>query len=139
MSPSRRTVSPARVLIVEDEASVCDLLDDLLSDEGYETECVRSDAEAYRALDRDRGNFVVLVVDIDLGRGTTGFDVARHARRLNPAIPVVYITGTSLRSLGAHGVDGGVLVPKPFDRGMLIGAVEDRMNPSGRPESQAAG
>ena len=118
------TGSAARVLVVEDEAEVCDLIQQQLGDEGYEVVCAGNDDAAYRTLQREARSFAALIVDINLGRGTTGFDVARHARRLDPAVPVVYVTGGDPSIVDAHAVDGAALVLKPFDREDLLGALE---------------
>src|SRR5688572_10144818 len=61
-----------RILIVEDEAEVCALLEDFLSEEGYEVSCAANDDAAYAELRRDWQSIDALVVDINLGRGTTG-------------------------------------------------------------------
>ena len=113
----------ATVLVVEDEPNVCALISDMLEDEGYQVVCTGNDVAAYRALAGT--DFDALVVDINLGRGTTGFDVARRARTLDPEIAVVYVTGGPPTSVAVHGVKGAVLVPKPFTREDLIGALED--------------
>jgi DNA-binding response OmpR family regulator len=101
------------VLIVEDEPHVCDLIDDIISEAGLQAECVSSDVAAYQAL---RANtYVALVVDVNLGPGTTGFDVARFARQIEPSIPVLYISGQATeRSFAAYGVPNSEFVQKPF-------------------------
>jgi DNA-binding response OmpR family regulator len=75
---------------------------------------VQSDRQAYEALRREDA-FDCMVVDVNLGEGTTGYDVARFARRIDPALPVLYVSGqTSPASLKAHGVRGSLFVSKPF-------------------------
>lgn len=116
-----------RVLIVEDEPLVCQLVSELLRNEGYEPVCALSDKEAYALLQQDWRGLSALVVDINLGLGTTGFDVARRARRYRSDIPVIYITGAPGRSVERHGVAGGVLVTKPFDRDLLIQTLREKL------------
>ena len=111
------------VLVVEDETDVCAVIHGCLESEGHRVVCVNNDAAAYREL--AAGPFDALIVDINLGRGTTGFDVARQARRLHSDIAVVYVTGLSPESVALHGVRGAVLVQKPFDREDLLGALEE--------------
>ena len=102
-----------RVLVVEDDAHICELVSDILGAEGFETSCVTSDRLAYDRL-RDDG-FAALVIDINLGPGTTGFDVARFARQIDPEIPVIYVSGqTTPASFAAFGVPGSVFLAKPF-------------------------
>jgi CheY-like chemotaxis protein len=106
------------ILVVEDDSEICALLSDLLTEMGHEVTCAASDKEAYGAFQRE--TIEALVVDINLGRGTTGFDVARLARSFNPDLPVAYVTGGSPQSVARFGVEGGVLVSKPFDRELFI-------------------
>lgn len=119
--------APRRILVVDDEADVCDLLHAILSDAGFAPLCAQGDTAAYEALDREGRSIAAVVVDINLGRGTTGYDVARHARRVIPGVPVVYITGGYARSLEANGVPGGVLVAKPFDRELMLDTLSERL------------
>ena len=116
--------SPARVLVVEDEPEVCELIQQQLADQGYEVVCASNDHAAYTTLQKEARSFRALIVDINLGKGTTGFDVARRARRLNPNVPVVYVTGGDPSSVEVHAVDGAALVLKPFDRDDLLTALE---------------
>lgn len=116
-----------RVLVVEDEPDVCAMIEDALVDCGYEVECVQSDAEAYAALQRDPQGYAALIADINLREGTTGFDVARFARRQNANLPVIYVTGAATRSDAAHAVAEGTFVFKPFTPEQLVGALRERL------------
>lgn len=112
------------VLVVEDEAPICDMLSDMLEDAGYEVRCTQSDSAARQAL-RHRGVYACLIVDVNLGRGTTGYDVARHARLADPGVPVIYVSGqTSQESFAANSVRGSLFVEKPFTRDTLLASVE---------------
>jgi DNA-binding response OmpR family regulator len=112
----------ARVLIVEDEPQMCELLGEIVGDEGFHPHCVRSDRAAYAALRGDlREHCACMIVDVNLGAGTTGYDVARFARRLQPQLPVIYVSGqTTEVSYQANGVPGSLFVPKPFTPGELM-------------------
>lgn len=114
MLATRNHPQTRRVLVVEDDAGVCSVINDVLSERGYEVICVNTDEDAYEALRRGRSSFAALLVDINLGLGTTGFDVARFARRLHPNLPVMYVTGGTPESVSTFGVDGGTYVAKPF-------------------------
>jgi DNA-binding response OmpR family regulator len=65
------------------------------------------------------------VLDVNLGRGTTGFDVARYGRRLNPTIPVIFITGQPQESVDKFGVAGAVMLEKPFDLPSLLSTLRE--------------
>lgn len=120
---AQRASMVRRILVVEDEHHVCELIADILTHDDIETECVTNDRDAYRRLSR-RGEFDAILVDINLGSGTTGFDVARFARQMDPNLPVIYVTGqASMASFKAFGVPGSAFVEKPFTADQLQGAV----------------
>jgi len=126
MSEALHHPSPAkaRVLIVEDEPEMCALLSDIVGDDGFAAHCVQSDRAAYAALRGLRDDCACMIVDVNLGSGTTGYDVARFARRLRPELPVIFVSGqTSELSYQSNGVPGSLFVPKPFTPGELIDRV----------------
>ena len=119
----------ARILLVEDEADIRELIEDAFAERGLELRSAASDRAAYEILEAGAGEYDLLIADINLGEGTTGFDVARRARQLNNALRVIYITGHAAH-LARFGVDGGEMFPKPFrpaelaDRAMQV--LDDR-------------
>lgn len=109
-----------RVLVVEDEHEVCALLTEFLEDDGFRACCVQTAEQAYTALRRGE-EFACMIVDVNLGAGHTGYDVARFARTIDPQLPVIFVSGqTSPDSFRAHAVPGGLLVPKPFTAAELM-------------------
>lgn len=79
-----------RVLLVEDDAKDRELLTTALQMRGAEVICAATDLDAYDLMATE--DVDGLVADIDLGPGTTGYDVARAFRRRAPTLPVVYVT-----------------------------------------------
>jgi DNA-binding response OmpR family regulator len=109
-----------RVLVVEDESGICELLADMLEADGFVAHCVQTDRGAYDALRHDR-SFACMIVDVNLGSGTTGYDVARFARQIDPTLPVIYVSGqTSPSSFEANGVPGSLFLAKPFTTDELL-------------------
>lgn len=102
-----------QVLLVEDEVFIAEMIQDALEDRGVQVKSVHSDRSAYAILEGEAQSFSVLIADINLGPGTTGFDVARRARELHPGLKVVYITGHAAH-LQKHGVEDSIMFPKPF-------------------------
>jgi CheY-like chemotaxis protein len=116
-----------RVLVVEDDHAICDLIGDLLTGIGLEAVCVSSDRQAYDILPT-LPVFSALLVDVNLGAGTTGFDVARFARQVIPDLPVLYVSGqASQASFKAFGVPDSAFIAKPFAAEELIEAVRSRL------------
>jgi DNA-binding response OmpR family regulator len=121
MSLPLHSPEPRRtVLIVEDEHAICALLTDIVEAEGFQARCVRTDREAYQALEHDNA-YACMVIDVNLGAGTTGYDVARFARQIDGALPVIFVSGqTSPASFEKNGVPGSLFLPKPFTAAELM-------------------
>lgn len=101
------------VLVVEDENEVLEVVQDALERRGITVRTAETDQHAYAILEAEARSFKLLIADINLGVGTTGFDVARRARQLHPDLQVVYITGHAAH-LDRFGVPDAVMFPKPF-------------------------
>ncbi len=79
------------VLVVDDEASVLFTYRILLEQHGYAATAVLSSKEAKAAINTT--NFDLLLCDLSLEEGHTGFEVLEHARTKNPGVPCVLLTG----------------------------------------------
>jgi DNA-binding response OmpR family regulator len=112
------------VLIVENDPRDCELLVHALTGVGLRATCAATDLDAYAAMAAEP--FDALVTDIDLGAGTTGFDVARQARRTWPDLPVIYMTGLDLET-ARHAVAGSVALPKSGDYAELAGRIAETL------------
>jgi two-component system cell cycle response regulator CpdR len=120
MSLSQITV---RVLLVEDEALIQDLLKSALEDGGYDVLTAGSADEAMRLLDGIAGEIGGLISDVNLGGPTSGWDIARRARDLNPRMAVVYISGDSSYQWTSQGVPHSAVLTKPFVPAQLVVAL----------------
>ena len=104
----------AGVLVVDDDPTICALVCEFLAEGNHEVTCAQSDRDAYAALDTD-ASFDALVIDINLGEGTTGFDVARAARQTRPDLQVIYISGEAApANHDLYGVPNSRFLQKPF-------------------------
>lgn len=91
-----------RVLIVEDDSLLREFLVDSCSKQGFETRGVGSCAEALQVFGEIDPDLVVL--DIDLGPGPSGFDLGKVLEREHPEISRLYLTRfCDLRSAGYPG------------------------------------
>ena len=111
------------ILVVDDEALIHLMLEADLTDAGFTVIVENSVDDALARLEASGSNCQALVTDINLGKDRSGWDIARHARELNPHIPVVYMTGDSAQDWPIQGVPGSVLVCKPFASVQIVNAV----------------
>jgi DNA-binding response OmpR family regulator len=103
-----------RVLIVEDEPLVSDLLADVLTKQGFAVQAAWTASEALRHLAAEP-RVDILLTDIDLPGGMDGAALAREARRRRPDLPVLYTTGQRACIERLEPVEGSMFLPKPFD------------------------
>lgn len=117
-----------QILLVEDETFIAEMIQDALEERGLKVKSAHTDRGAYDILEGEARSFSLLIADINLGPGTTGFDVARRARELHPGLKVVYITGHAAH-LQKQGVEGSLMFPKPFYPDELADQVLALMEP----------
>jgi excisionase family DNA binding protein len=110
--PAPATVRP-RVLVVDDEASIRDLLAKTLALAEYDVDLApdgRAALERLRIIPYD-----LLITDLKMP-GVDGLTVIKEARRLKTDIPVIIITGFSTEASAIEAVNLGVsgYLTKPF-------------------------
>jgi len=119
----------ARVLVVDDDPAVCELIQDVLQEVRLEAVCVSGDDAAYRRIPT-LPTIQALVVDVNLGPGTTGYDVARFARQVIPDLPVLYISGeVGAEAFSSFAVPDSGFLEKPFMPDELLAALVGRLKP----------
>ena len=130
-----------RILVVEDDADIADILQLNLSDEGYLVDWA-GDGET--GLDKlNSGNYDALILDIMLP-GIDGLEVCRRARAMPRYTPIVIISARSGETHRILGLELGAddYVTKPFSVLELIARVRAlfrRVDALGRTARQDAG
>lgn len=120
--------SQIQLLLVEDEQLIQLAMQDALEDGGFAVITASDGTQAMAVIDERHSELPALVTDIRLGTGPNGWQVAQHARELNPLIAIVYVTGDSGADWPAHGVPNSVLLHKPFADAQLLTAVATLLN-----------
>ncbi len=106
-------VARKRVLVVDDEASIRDLLSKTLALAEYDVDTAGDGAAA---LDRIRAfSYDLLIADLKMP-GMDGLTLIRQAKRVKADLPVIIITGFSTESSAIEAVNLGVdgYLTKPF-------------------------
>jgi excisionase family DNA binding protein len=115
-APSSAPASRARVLVVDDEASIRDALADFLTKLDYDLE-VDTAADGRTALERMRVHpYDLLITDLKMP-GMDGLTVVRDAKRYKPDLRFIVITGYSTESAAIDAANLGGLagyLRKPF-------------------------
>lgn len=114
--------------MIEDDPQLQMILEDALADGGFEPAIAGSGEEAVTLLRAFRSQYRALVTDIRLLGRMDGWSVARAARLIDPALPVVYVTGADSDQWPIRGVPNSVLLTKPFASEQLVEALSQLMN-----------
>jgi DNA-binding response OmpR family regulator len=117
------------ILVVEDDPLIHVIVEESLSEGGFEVVIASTGENAVALLGASDGKYRALVTDINLGTdGITGWDVARQAREINPSFPVVYMSGDSAEDWASQGVPNSIMLSKPFAPAQLVTAVSQLLN-----------
>ena len=105
----------SRILVVEDEKSMRDLLALMLRKEGYEIDTAESGTHAQARIGED-GRFDLVVSDISMP-GMTGLELLRHSKRASPNTAVILMTAYGSKETAIEALNAGAAyyVEKPFD------------------------
>jgi len=116
------------ILVIEDDLPIQVVVEDALTDGGFEPAIAPSGEEAVTLLKGMPNSYCALVTDIKLRGKMDGWEVARQAREIDPNFPVVYITAAHADQWPAQGVPNSVLLTKPFAPAQLVTAVSQLLN-----------
>lgn len=110
-----------KILIVEDETAIADLIAMHLAMAGYESALVSNGADVWDAMHRERPDLVLLDV---LLPGQDGFSIMERIRSLN--IPVIFLTAKDSLMDKVKGLKLGAddYIVKPFQALELLSRVE---------------
>ena len=128
-----------RILVVDDDPPVREMVVRVLAGEGYATVAAANGEEALHVAEAAGLDLVLL----DLGLpGKDGWDVLAGLTRLRPGLPVVILTAWPDQAATARAAGAAELFEKPLDFPLLLGTVArllaDRPAPgSDRPAGHA--
>ena len=125
-APHRAALDRPRILVVDDESSMRELLSKTLALAEYDVDTApdgRSALERLRLYPYD-----LLIADLKMP-GIDGLHVIREARRMKAALPVIIITGYSTESAAIEAVNLGVsaYLTKPFRLPQVLAAAARAM------------
>ncbi|HEY3252293.1 MAG TPA: sigma-54 dependent transcriptional regulator [Polyangiaceae bacterium] len=113
----------AKVLIVDDDTSMCELLAEGLVQHGYEARWNASPHEALTQLAEQ--NFDLVLTDINM-RDMSGLELCQKATEAHPDLPVIVITAFGSMETAVQAIRAGAydFITKPFDIDVVAIAIE---------------
>ncbi len=111
-----------RILIIEDEAHIAEVVQDNLRDEGYETSWAADGEDGLELL--RGGSFDLVLLDVRLP-GIDGFEVCRRLRARGDTTPVLFLTALRDSDSRVRGLDigGDDYLAKPFHLAELLARI----------------
>lgn len=103
-----------RILVVDDERSICDLLSLVFTKEGYSVKTCLSPSRALESIDKDDFDFIL--TDIRLPQ-MSGMEILKYVKEKKPDIPVAMITAYGTIKQAVEALKKGAVdyIVKPFD------------------------
>jgi DNA-binding NarL/FixJ family response regulator len=122
-----------RVLVVEDDPFVGSLLAEALRGQGFEVQLVDSALKAKKILKNFDPDAALL--DIGLGTGPSGIDLAQYLRLKHPQVAPILLTRQSVGADAASIPEGVGFLRKSLisDTAYLVSALEDALRDRGNP------
>ncbi|MDR0748488.1 MAG: response regulator transcription factor [Tannerellaceae bacterium] len=101
-----------KILIVDDEPNICEILSYTLTNDGYETACVHSAEEAFGKLTSE---YALILLDVMMG-GMSGYRMAETLRSNGSQIPIIFLTAKNTENdmLTGFSVGADDYISKPF-------------------------
>lgn len=104
----------SRILVVDDELDLCEILKFNLETEGYQVETANS---AEEALEKDIASYNLLLLDVMMG-GMSGFQLAKQLKNseVTAHIPIIFLTARDTENDTVTGFNLGAddYISKPF-------------------------
>ena len=122
--PISRTQRKARILVIEDEKEVRELLYDILTGGSHEVETAPNGREGMKIF--KKGMFDLVFTDLGMP-GMTGLQVAEAIKKTNTKTPVILITGWELQLKDSELKKSGInlVVNKPFKVEQVLRLVQE--------------
>lgn len=126
-----------KILVIDDEESVCEILKFNLEKDGYEVDCAYS---AEEALDMDLDDYSLFIVDIMMG-GLSGFDFAKRVHNVTATEekPILFCSALSDEDYVVKGLNIGAddYVTKPFVIGEVLARVRAILRRTGHKQQRS--
>jgi len=113
------------ILIIDDNADIRLILNELISDAGYKTRVAANYNQALSEIDKKLPD--VAIIDVKLDKGDNdGIELLNHIKKKNKDIPVIIISGHANIEMAVNSLKSGAFefIQKPFDKERLINFIK---------------
>jgi DNA-binding response OmpR family regulator len=119
------------ILVADDESALRETLTRSFTREGHTVKAVATGSEAIESAGRER--FDVVLLDVALGSGPSGYDVCRTLRQRRNVVPIIMLTALDSEADAVQGLEAGAddYVTKPFGLAELRSRIRAVLRRSG--------
>ena len=113
------------ILIIDDNAEIRVILQEILSDTGYKTRIAANYNQALTEIDKKLPDIAIIDVKLDKS-DNDGIELLTHIKKKNKDIPVIIISGHANIEMAVKSLKSGAFefIQKPFDRDRLVNFVK---------------
>jgi two-component system cell cycle sensor histidine kinase/response regulator CckA len=125
----RRVQDQKSILVLEDEPAVLELTSRFLADQGLRVLQATSGIEAMQVWSENPGDIQLLLTDVRIPLGMSGYDVAENLLALNPALKIIFVSGYPGENSSQEKAlrRGSLFLSKPCAPEVLGAAVENAL------------
>jgi two-component system nitrogen regulation response regulator NtrX len=112
------------ILIIDDNADIRNIINDLIIETGYKTRLAANYNQALNEIDKKLPD--VAIIDVKLDKGDNdGLELLSHIKKKDQNIPVIIITGHANEEMAINALKAGAFefIEKPFNRERLLNFV----------------
>lgn len=134
VTPQKPLPMKTRILLVEDDPNLSEVLSDYLEMMNYEVFCADDGEKGFQAFRQQ--NFDLCILDVMLPK-TDGFTLAGKIRKINQSVPIIFLTARGSTEDRVTGFKAGCddYIAKPFsseELNLRIEAILRRCTPQGQ-------
>ena len=118
------------ILVVEDEASLRELVEEVLRKKGYTVLEAASGVQALKVWEHHKEQIDLLLTDMMMPEGVSGRELAEKVLAEKPDLKVIYSSGYSLDTITPGFIlkEGSNYLQKPYNPDTLVRAVRNRLD-----------
>lgn len=111
-----------KILVVDDDRSICEIIEFNLKNEGFDVESVHSAEDALQIIENQ---YKLIILDIMMG-GMSGYRMAEKLRNKNNNTPIIFLTAKDTENdiLTGFSVGADDYISKPFSIKELIARIK---------------
>ncbi len=119
-----------KILIVDDDRTVCQSLKLLFSTKGFDVQYIINPLNVIEFIDTFKPDIVVLDLNFTLeASGDEGLQILQKVHAVFPTLPIILITAWGTLELAVKGMKSGAVdfITKPWDNAQMVSAVKTQL------------